>query len=252
MKRNWGRAAVLVAGALVASALAPACASNDQTIFIRAALAPSTNRQNGACLYTSDPQQPVLFQGTLDVGIRDNYFAVLLVGNQLTARADRNNNRAESNRVSLNGAVVRVTNPDGSVINEFTSLATGFADPQSSDQPSYGSIGIVVIDSKTRDQLLAQLNNRLDTKLVLANIRAFGQTLGGVDVESNEYQLPIRVCKGCLVSFANANDVNQQPSPNCKKALEDKNSTPCFAGQDEPTPCQLCTGRPVCDDPLLP
>lgn len=252
MKRNWGRAAVLVAGALFAGALAPACASNDQSIFIRSALAPSQNRQNGSCLYTNDPQQASLFEGRFDLGIRDNYFAVLLVGNQMTGRADRNQNRAESNRVTMNGAVVRVTNPDGSVINEFTSLATGFADPQASDQPSFGTLGIVVIDAKTRDTLAGQFQNRQQTKLVLANVKVFGQTLGGVDVESGEYQMPIRVCKGCLVNFTDANDPNQTPNPNCKKALADKNNVPCFAGQDEVTACQLCAGRDVCDNPLLP
>ncbi len=252
MKRNWCRALVMMATAAGAMALAPACASNDQTIFIRSAQAPPTNRQGGRCLYTPDPQQPALFEGTLDVGVRDNYFASLLVGNQMTGRGDRLNNRAESNRVTLNGAVIRVTNPDGSVINEFTSLGNGFADPQISDTPSFGLIGLVVIDARTRDTLAAQLTNRAQTKLVLANIKAFGQTLGGVEVESNEFQLPIRVCNGCLVSFANGNDPNQQPAPNCKKALEDSAEGPCIAGQDELTPCQLCAGRPVCDDPLRP
>ena len=52
-------------------------------------------------------------QATLDIGVADNYYAVLLVGNQLIPRSDPQNNRAESNRVHINGAIVRVTETDG-------------------------------------------------------------------------------------------------------------------------------------------
>lgn len=252
MNRIWGRARMLMAAGLFAGALAPACAENDQSIFIRGALAPSANRQNGVCTYTADPAQPQLFEGSLDVGVRDNYFAVLLVGNQLSARGSQQAVRAESNRVHINGAVVRVTNPDGSVINEFTSLSTGFADAQGNDQPAYGAIGVVAIDAKTKDALAGQLTARTQTKLVLANISVFGKTLGGVDVESGEYQLPIRVCNGCLVTFTDSNDAAAAVQPNCLKPLGTAGTNlPCSAGQDEAVPCQLCQGRPVCDPATL-
>src|SRR5690349_18291684 len=105
MKRILGRVVVVCAAAVVIGAAAPACVENDQSIFIRAVLAPSTNRQNGACIYTNDPQQTVSLNGKLDVGIRDNYFAIALVGNQMIGRGDPASARAESNRVHLNGAV---------------------------------------------------------------------------------------------------------------------------------------------------
>ena len=257
MNRNWGRALIWMAGALGASAVAPACASNDQSVFIRNVLATPQNRTGGACLSTPDPQQPGLFEGLLDIGVRDNYSAVLLVGNQLSSRGDRTANRTESNRVIMNGAVVKVIDPvTNSTINEFTSTATGFADPLTGDQPNYGLLRIIAIDAETKRRILAQFPaefaNRGGTKLLVSNVKAFGQSLGGVDVETNEYQMPIRVCNGCTVSFAGANDVNQQPAPNCKAALSDQAVLPCNPGQDEVTPCQLCAGRPVCDEPLRP
>lgn len=257
MNRNWGRALVLMAGALCASAVAPACASNDQSVFIRQVMAPPQNRTGGACTYTADPQQAALFEGSLDVGVRDNYIAVLLFGNQLSSRGDRTANRAESNRVLLNGAIVKVIDPvTNSTINEFTSTGTGVADPLTGDQPNYGLLSVIAIDAETKRRILAQfpaeLAKRDGTKLLIANVKAFGQTLGGVDVETNEYQLPIRVCNGCSITFAGANDVNQQPNPNCKAALSEQAVLPCRLGQDETTPCQLCAGRPLCDDPLLP
>lgn len=250
MKRIWGHVLSVCATGLALSAVVPACAENDQSIFVRAVLAPSTNRTNGICVYTDDPQQTQLFEGFLDVGVRDNYLAVVLVGNQMIPRGDPNNTRAESNRVHLNGAVVRVTEPDGALINEFTSLATGFADPQANNNPDYGLMGVTAIDAPTKDRIAAQLPNRTATKLVIVNIKAFGKTVGGVDVESGEFQFPIRTCNGCLVSFANADDPAQQPRPNCKNALTagaGGATTPCFVGQDEAVPCQLCQGRPACD-----
>lgn len=249
MKRIRGHVLSICATALALSAVVPACAENDESIFVRAVLAPSTNRTNGICVYTDDPQQTQLFEGLLDVGVRDNYLAVVLVGNQMITRGDPNLTRAESNRVHLNGAVVRVTEPDGALISEFTSLATGFADPGANNNPDFGLMGITAIDAPTKDRIAAQLPNRSATKLVIVNMKAFGKTTGGTDVESGEFQFPIRTCNGCLVSFANSDDPAQQPRPNCKAALETTSGsgTPCFAGQDEPVPCQLCQGRPACD-----
>ena len=251
MKRILGRVIVVCASAFVIGAVTPACVENDQSIFVRAFLAPSTNRQQGACVYTDDPQQPQLFDGTLDVGVRDNYFAVVLVGSQMIQRGDPNATRAEPNRVHLNGAVVRVTEPNGAQIAEFTSLATGFADVQQNNNPDYGTMGIIGIDAPTAATLRGQIPNRTTTKQVILQVKAFGKTLGGVDLESSEYQVPLEVCNGCLVSFATA-DTARPVAEQCSGALAGGGSggaaqLPCFAGQDEPVPCQLCQGREVCD-----
>ena len=252
MKRIWGHVLSVSLAAIAVGALAPACAENDQSIFIRNVLAPSTNRTNGTCVYTDDPQQAALFEGLVDLGVRDNYYAVVLVGNQMIPRGDPANTRAESNRVHLNGAIVRVTEPNGALINEFTSLASGLADPQSNNNPDYGLMGVTAIDAPTKDKLIAQLPTRSATKQVVVNLKAFGKTNGGVDVESGEFQFTVRACNGCLVSFAGADDPAQQPRPNCKAALGASGgggatALPCFPGQDEPVPCQLCQGRPACD-----
>jgi hypothetical protein len=253
MKPIFGRVVVVCATMLGLSAFAPACVENDQSIFIRNVLAPSTNRQNGTCVYTDDPQQPALFEGVLDLGVRDNYFAVVMVANQLIARGDPTNTRAESNRVHLNGAVVKVLDPNGASIAEFTSLATGFVDIQSNNNPAFGTMGVVAIDAPTAATLRAGIPNRTTTKQIVINLKAFGKTLGGVDLESGEFQFPMRVCNGCLVSFTGANDVAQQPQPNCLAPIGGGASgggatqSPCFAGQDETVPCQLCQGRPACD-----
>ena len=253
MKRIWGHAVSLVAFALIGSAVMPACADNDQSIFIHHALAPPTSRQNGVCLYQPDPTAAGLFEGVLDIAVRDNYFAVLLVGNQLIARGDPTTVRSESNRVHVDGAIVRVSDPQGVIADsEFTSYATGFADVQSNNTPGYGVFGVTAIDGPTKDKIAGTVPNLFQTHLFIANIKAFGKTLGGVDLESGEFQLPIRVCNGCLVSFATGDDPAKD-GIDCKLSLASAASSggsttvlPCSPGQDESTPCQLCSDRPAC------
>jgi hypothetical protein len=246
MNRIWRRVGTLLATGLVASAAVPACATNDSSVFIRAALAPSPNRQNNACVYTPDPQQPQLMVGTLDIGVRDNYLAVLLVGNQMIARGDPALVRAESNRFHINGAVVRVTEPGGEAIHEFTSVGTGLADPAQNNAPGYGLVGVTLIDAETRNRIGGQVVGQA-TKLVVAHVKVFGRTLGGDEIETGEFQLPINICNGCLVTFAGGDDP-AVPGVDCLLPLDTQGAQfPCTPGQDELTPCQYCVGRPACD-----
>ena len=252
MKRFLGRVVVVCASALVIGAALPACVENDQSIFIRSVLRPSTNRQNGACIYTADPQQAELFRGILDVGIRDNYRSILLVGSQMLSRGDPANTRAEPNRVHLNGAVVRVQEPNGAQIAEFTSLASGFADVGNNNNPGYGVMQIVTIDAPTAEALRQQVpqarpGQQSAFKQVVVQLKAFGKTLGGVDLESNEHQFTLDVCNGCLVTRVLDPAQPTAGCPDSTAAATDQG--PCEAGQDEPTPCQLCRGKAVCDNP---
>ena len=247
MKRVLGQAFTVVAVGVLVTAFTPACAENDQSIFIRSALAPSSNRQNGICVWSNDPTQTHLFSGLIDVGIRDSYRSVVLVGNQLIGRGDANNTRAESNRAHINGAVIRVTDPNGGSYGEFTSLASGFVDPQLNNQPSFVPISIIAIDPPTMAKIAEGLAVG-QSKQVVANIKAFGKTVGGVDLESSEYQFPIRVCNGCLLTFEGRDPAAaecQAPAD----AAGGNEQLPCAPGQDEITPCWLCLDRPICRTP---
>lgn len=271
MKRILGKVVTLLVCALGVSAALPACTDNDQSLFIRNALFPAQNRQNG-CIYTDDPQQPALFEGILDVGLRDNYTGVFLVGNQMIPRGDPLSTRAESSRAHINGGIVRVTRTDGAVIREFTSYATGFADPQNNNQADFGSASLIAIDAPTakvlRDEIFAEFAKlppgtslaqiRRFSIQVLSNIKIFGKTLGGTDVESAEYQFPIRVCVGCLVNFpAGVNDstknkpgdtrVNCLGTPAAAATATTQTQAPCEYGQDEGVSCKTCNGLEFCD-----
>ncbi len=206
-------------------------------------------RLSCSCIYTSDPTQAELFEGTFDVAVRDSYSVVLLIGSQLIQRSDTTNARAESNRAHLNGAIVSVTDPNGALLGEFTSLGSGFVDVSQQNQAQYGPIAVTVIDQPTQAKIGSGLAVG-QTKLVVANIKAFGKTLGGVDLESGEFQFPIRLCNGCLVSFASGDDP-ATPGVDCNLPLGGTSGggsteLPCTPGQDETTPCQTCLDRPAC------
>jgi hypothetical protein len=257
MKRLLGQSLTVVVVGSLASALTPACADNDQSIFVRAALAPPQNRQNGQCLYTSDPTQPFHSMGSLDAALRATYDVTLLVGSQLVSRADDKSSRTEPNRVHIDGAVVRVTDPNGGVINEFTSLGSSFIDPEANNAATYSPVTLTAIDAKTAKAISDRIPAgapREASVLVTANIKVFGKTVGGVDVESGEFQFPVSVCKGCLVSFATGDDP-AVPGVDCNQPLAEGSSTtalPCAAGQDEAVPCQLCRGVDVCNQQQSP
>ncbi len=246
MKRFLGHAlSVIVIGLATAAAL-PACVENDSSIFIHHVLAPPATRQNNVCTYQPDPLAPGLFEGTLDIGIRDTYFAAMIVGSQLMQRGDPQQVRAESNRSHVNGAIVRVEGTDGAVFGEFTSSATGFADTGVSNQPSYSVIGATLIDAPTKDAIAGTIGPG-GTKLVIAFVKVFGETLGGVDVESGEFQFPIRVCNGCLVTFPTDDPATPVRECNAPTDQQASQSLPCYAGQDELTPCFVCNAtKEVC------
>lgn len=241
MKRLLGHA---FAVSMFAVALIPAaCADNDQSIFIRSVLAPPQNRQNGACLYTPDPTQPVISEGVLDLAFRKTYDPQLVAGSQMIGRGESANTRAESNRVHINGASVRVTDANGGSIAEFSTVGSGFLETQLNNIPSLGIVSISAIDEPTAAKIAPLVGRPVfDYKQVIANIKIFGKTLGGIDLESGEFQFPIKVCFGCLVSFSGADDpavtgtdCTLPPATGAGQVQQ-----PCAYGQDEAISCTSC------------
>ncbi len=226
---------------------------DDQSIFIRNAIAPPAARNGGSCLYTGDPSQPGLFGGVLDVAVRTNYELTVLVGSQLIARADPAQPRAESNRVKLNGAVVRVTDANGIQLGEFTSLGSGFVNPLTGADPGFGPFNFTAIDAPTLARIVggANLSDQANpfSKLVIVNAKVFGATLGGVDLESGEFQFRVQVCNKCLLSFATGDDPLTE-GIDCNLSTTTAGAAagaapvlPCNPGQDEATPCEVCRVR---------
>jgi hypothetical protein len=248
MKRFWGHVVVGAAVAAFSSLVVSACVHDDSSFFIRGVLAPPTSSTPGSgCSYTSDPTQPEQLEGTLDVALAsggsDSYHAVFLMGNQIIAQGNAITPATETSRIAIQGAVVRITDATGNALTSFTTLNAGFVDPPSGATPSYGPVAFTIVDPATTEKLRQSLAP-FGRSTVITYTRAFGTTLGGEHVESNEYEFPVTVCNGCLVNF---DSDTTAPFPNCHSPAPQTTTTPCFFGQDQPGDCHTCLNNPVCN-----
>lgn len=241
MERVWGHVIsgfVLVAGLGAAAGLVPACVHDNSTIFVSNVLAPSFVTSGMTCTFTADPTQPVLAQGALDVGLRTEYIAEVLVGNQLVPQADPNQPHTETSFVTVEGAVIRIVDPNGNQLNTYTQPVAATIPPSSGTTPGYASMAITIVDSSTAAKLSETIGTSTTTVPIVSYIRVFGHSLGGESVESNEFGFPINVCTGCLIDF----------SASCAMASTTSTSVPCEIGQDlAVSACIACPANlPMC------
>jgi len=244
MKRIWGHIIAVVGVAFGAAGLNAACAHDDSTIFVRDVISPPIPQAGGTCLYTNDPSQPTINSGVIDSAFASGYMAAFLVGNQMTPRASQDNDRTETSRVNLQGAIVRVTDIDGTELRpSYTWSAGATVDPASGGTPSYAPIFIQIVDAQAVSAALAR-HPGATTVRILTYAKVFGHTLGGTRVESNEYQFPVDICTGCLVSFPSGVSSPLFPEPNCANTGtggSGATASPCIMGQDQYIDCRLCS-----------
>lgn len=242
---SWIKRAVVLGFVCgVGGVVGSACADNNSTIFIRQVQGPTA----GQCTYTADPSALALGVGVLDVMLASQYRAALLVGNQMVQRGQPDMAKAETSRVSLTEAEVRVEDSAGNEIKSFTVPGNGFVDPGSGTTPGWGVFMTILIDPATSkvigDTYFKDKSQRSSGVLrTVAVVKVFGQTLGGTDVESGEFRFPIEVCYGCLVSFPpERTDPTYLPTPNCQKCTDSTATEPCLFGQDAWVDCCACKG----------
>ncbi len=209
----------------LASAALTGCADNDSGLYVRGVLALTPPD----CTITADPSALHLLGGVMDVRVRQGlgYSAALLVGNQLVRRGDRDQLRTETSRVSLEGAEVTLLTETGSSIAEFTVPGTGFVDPGSSDEPGYGSMAVMLIPPGV---------GTAGTRIIV-EVRVFGTTLGGDEIESATLTFPVTVCDGCLLSRP-VEAIDPLTMECTAGAGEDPPDPPCRIGQDDPVDCR--------------
>jgi hypothetical protein len=188
--------------------------------------------------------------GFLDVGLRLDYVATLLVGSQLTPRGDKENLRTETMVTTITGAEVQLFLDTGELDTEFTVPASGVISPDSSADPGFGIINATLIPQATGSALAASIGNRGEIRTRVAQVKVFGETIGGLEVESADLRYVIRVCEGCLVGFpSGAVDGNGV----CGVLQSDTNieDVPCNFGQDDVVDCRLCAAyNAFCQTPL--
>jgi hypothetical protein len=256
MKRVFGHLvtglSLLGGGALAAAA----CVHNDSTLYVQDVLAAPFVTPGQTCTFSADPSQTFISSGTLDIALRNSYFAWFLLGNQMVAEANSQQLQTETSTITVQGAVVRITNASGSQLNTFTRFATATVYPASGSVPGFAPIGATIIDSNTIQndtELLGTVSSGGTARLV-TYVKFFGNTLGGKYVESDEFEFPVDVCQGCLIVFS-AQDINPQfTSPNCigNGTSSATLPAPCYPGQDFRIDCSQCLSDPACNPVATP
>lgn len=252
MKRFWGHAIAATGTLVIASHAFTACAHNDVSIFINGVLAPpAAGASNGqGCTYTPDPTQIHLGSGLLDAALLRSYSAELLVGNQLLPRAAPEQGRIETSRVVIQGAIITVTDVGGNNVHPpYTRSVGGTLDPSQGTSPGYSLVGLELVDHTIIDPIASSLTLRGDPTRLLVHVKLFGNTLGGDHVETNDFQFPLDICLGCLVTFP-ATSIGV--TGRCTAVGTQSGGptfVPCIVGQDQPVSCTYCANEPACFPP---
>lgn len=227
MKNLWKGAVALAFLGLLIAATGPGCVDNESSLFVRNVAAPSCD------VITVDG--PIILGGVLDTRYRCSYSEDLVVGNQLVRRGDDNKLQTETSRVEIKSVDVEVLDPNGEILGQFTTTATGFVDPATNTSPGYGLTRALLIDGAT-----GQLLDDQKIPLVTARVVVHGRTLGGLDLQTAPWEFPISVCNGCL----------------CQKPADDScinpDSTPtekCLISKDFDFDCRLLGGKVDCSTP---
>jgi hypothetical protein len=222
---------------------AAGCAESESMMFIRQAQARVSSGATG-CSVDNSPSSLFITEGTLDLAFRSEYTAALLVGNQLVARGNSSQLRTETSRVQLEGAVVRLEDGRSTVWGPYTVPGSGFIDPATGSNPSYGLTETILVGSAYGNELIRQGDIRRDQSVrrLTAVVKVTGHTLGGLAVESGEWRYPLSVCYGCLVTFPpDANDP-KLTRRNCELPAGTGTTVaaPCVLGQDDAVDCRIC------------
>jgi hypothetical protein len=252
MKRVWGHLLVGLSLLAGAAAAVPACVHNDSTLFIQDVLAPPIVSAGQQCTFTSDPTQPFITSGGMDLALTSTYNATFLLANQMVPESNSQQLQTETSTIHVEGAVIKITDAAGSQLNSYTRDLGGTVYPASGSVPGYAPMSADIVDSTTAASLGGQLTNGNVVRVVTYTY-FFGHTLGGKYVESDTFEFPVDVCFGCLVAFSETDINPNYPFPNCVGTGTATGGgatvpVPCKPGQDYPIDCSACrTISPVCN-----
>jgi hypothetical protein len=217
------------------------CVDDQGMLFVRQAQARVASGSTG-CTVENSPSSLFITEGTLDLAFRTEYTAALLVGNQLVARGNSSQLRTETSRVQIEGAEVRLEDGETVVWGPYTVPGSGFVDPATGSTPSFGLTETILLGSAFGNDLIRNFDKNV-VKRFTSVVKINGKTLGGSEIQSNQWRFPLSVCYGCLIVYPpDANDPKVQPQPNC--ALPAGTGTtlapPCILGQDDAIDCRIC------------
>lgn len=205
-------AVALLAGAT--GVLAPACADNESSLFIRACLVP-----DDSCVVEPTTDATIRTSGSMDVGVLGEYRCQLLLGNQL-APLGNDSLRTETSRIQIYAFDVTVTDRSGAVVGEFSAPAAGFVDPGQAPSPGYGAVGALLVDSDTANRIADQGVAQGRAQPVLATVIARGRTLGGTELESAPWSFPLEICRNCGCDSTCTWPLDAEILPSCHRGRD--------------------------------
>lgn len=227
MRRLLQRTAAIVLFASAAAVTTGGCADNESSLYIAGVM----KQEPPECDVRASISAPLILSGVLDVALSTEFRAVLLVGNQMAPRGDKDNLRTETSNAVLKGAEVRLENSVGETISEFTVPGAGTTLVNTARQAGYGAMGATLIPPNIGATYAASGANAVSPAeyvTLVANVRVFGDTLGGREIESAELSYPIRVCNGCTVLFDEVLGNGSDCDPNGEASID----PPCNPGQE--------------------
>lgn len=267
----------LALGSIVCGLLAlvgSACAPNEVSFYIRQAQVPQATGMGGMCTVTGDPSALMSQEGTMDLAFTTSYFISPLYVNQLVGYADPMALRAETRGIFVEGADIYLynTTPPDPYAHEgamnllaSTTVYTSTFVPAGSSQGLGYAVGGLEIISPSIPGLAASLRascvlQPVDSRpecpprivrgasmRIVAVIRPFGHTQGGIRLQGAEFRYSINTCCGCLLRFPAAADSSMHPGPDCNEGAPDPS---CSFGQDRSLDCRLCSqSDPLCQPP---
>jgi len=196
------------------------------------------------CIAQAEGGATLIAGGILDVALRPQYEASLLVGTQLTPRGDKSNLRTETMVTSVTGAEVHLFTDTGEPSVEFTVPANGVIRPEAASDPGFGIVFATLIPASVGVELADEITSPAERRTRVAEVRVFGETIGGLEVETSTFSYAIAVCEGCLIDFPA--DAISDAEGTCGR-IEDAPGLSCRPGQDDPTDCRSCyASNPYC------
>lgn len=173
--------------AMVLMVLTTGCSDTYSTLFIRQVQQPDPDDD---CNVSNDSSAAVKLSGTLDRAVEDGYMAHVLVGNQMIPRANNNLLRPETGRIQLYEMEIEVFDFTGASVAFFAAPISGFADIATSTLPGYGLVQTSILPPA----VAAAIDTSAGAASVVARMRVFGTTLGGLEVDSAPWDFPMTIC----------------------------------------------------------
>jgi hypothetical protein len=174
-------------------------------------------------------------RGSIDAAYATEYNCFAAVENQLVAEGNATTLMTETSGVELYEAEVQVLDPsqNNAALKQFSVPIAGYIDPSVSGQDGISATDIVMVDAATIQAEAKKIIAKNQVQTVVASVIVLGQTLGGLQVHSQEFLFPIDIYLG--------SNCFQPPGMTCCGGTGSTATADCRLGIDEAggTNCQL-------------